>query len=107
MGHILARPDGELHPVLQIEERNLAVLELGADDASRREAQSISIKRQCSFQIVYTDGNHGDSWFHSRTGALLWRTKDKKFKTGYVLEKELSTFRGGMPRAEKRSPMRF
>lgn len=35
MGHILARPDGELHPVLQIEERNLAVLELGADDASR------------------------------------------------------------------------
>ena len=35
-----------------------------ADDSLQRQTKSISIKRQRSFQIVHSDGHHGDSWFH-------------------------------------------
>ena len=103
MGKRRAEPNGKFQAVLQIKECNRTMLILCADDALRGKTESIPIKPQRSFQIVYTDSNHGDSWFHIFTTAPLRRIENKKIETGYVLEREVSTFRDGTLHAVKHS----
>jgi hypothetical protein len=61
MGERCAGPNGQLQTMLKIEEGDSAMLELRADDALRRQTESIPIKLQRSFQIIDTESNHGDS----------------------------------------------
>jgi hypothetical protein len=56
--------------MLEVEECNRTMLEFRADDSSRRHTKPISVKLQRSFQIVDTDGNHGDSGFHPFSRVL-------------------------------------
>lgn len=71
---------------------------LRTDDALRRQTEPIAIKPQRSLQIVNTESNDRDPWFHSRTNAPLW-----KCEIGYVSKREVSTFRGAPPRNGVRS----
>ena len=69
MGERCAGLNGKLQTMLKIEERDRAMFELPADDALRRETQSITIKFQRLFQIVNTESNPRDSWLHNRMSA--------------------------------------
>jgi hypothetical protein len=87
--------------MLKIKERDCTVLKLRAHDALRRQTEPIAIKPQRALQIVDTESNDRDSRFHRRARAPLWRTKENKFPTGYVSERKVSRFRGGLPRVAK------
>jgi len=65
-----------------------------ADDSLQRQTKSISIKRQRSFQIVHSDGHHGDSWFHLFTTAPPMRIKDKKVEINTYAQQEASSLAG-------------
>jgi hypothetical protein len=102
MGERCAGPNGEFQAMLKFKEGDGSMLELRADDALRRQTEPIAIEPQRPLQIVDTKRNDRDPRLYSRTCAPLWRTKDKKFPTGYVSERKVSRFRGGLPRAAKR-----
>ena len=74
--------------MLKIKEGDGAILKLRADDPLRRQTKPITIKPQRSLQIVNTEGNNRDSWFHRRTSAPHW-----KWEIGYVLQRKVSTFK--------------
>ncbi len=51
MSDVVLRPDRELHTIRELEERNGAVLELTADDAFRRQPETVTIERERLLQI--------------------------------------------------------
>ena len=71
MGEIVASPDRELEPVLQLEEGNRPVLELSADDAFARESEPVAIEAQRAFQVVDADGQDGDPRLHDASPTRL------------------------------------
>jgi hypothetical protein len=46
---------------------------------------------QRSLQIVDTESNDRDPWLHRPTKTPRWRTMTKKFATGYVSQRKVST----------------
>jgi hypothetical protein len=91
MGDVFARPNGQFQAVLEIEKCNSAMFELRADDAPSRQTESIPIEFQRSLQIVDTESNDRDPWLHRPTKTPRWRTMTKKFATGYVSQRKVST----------------
>lgn len=59
-----SRPEGELQSILHIEKCDTSILELFSDNSCGRKTESISIKCEWFFEIGYTEGDDGDSWFH-------------------------------------------
>jgi hypothetical protein len=57
---------------LKIEECDGPEFELFANDSFRPEPQAVSIEAQRSIQIVDTDGDYVDPWFHLSTPT--WRS---------------------------------
>ena len=74
------------------------MLILRADDALRKKTEFIAIKPQRLFQIFNTKSDEGDAWSHRgiRVGDS---SHEQKRKTGYILEKELSTKRKAAAKA--------
>jgi len=91
MGERCAGPNGELQPVLEIEEGDRAMLELRADDPLRRQTEPIAIKSQRSLQIVNTESNDRDPWLHLFITAPLKRMKHKIIETSYFFRGKVST----------------
>lgn len=58
--------------MLEIEEGNRTTLEFRADDALRRQTESIAIKPQRAFSIIDTKRNDSDPRLHRRTSAPIW-----------------------------------
>jgi hypothetical protein len=52
VGQALARPDRQLQPRLEVEERDRPVLELLADDAGVLEAESVAGEAEGPFQVI-------------------------------------------------------
>ena len=66
-GQAPARPKRQLQPGLEIEERDSAILELGADDALRTEAKAISVEGYRTLEVADAQSEQGDVRIHRRT----------------------------------------
>lgn len=66
MSQVTTWPNGQLQALLKVEERYGTMLELGSHDAGCAESKSITIKRNRTLQIVYTQCNHRDPGFSRR-----------------------------------------
>src|SRR5690606_25038144 len=55
VGEGLTRPECELQPRFEVEERDRSVLELRPDDALRGKAQCITIERHGSFEVIHSE----------------------------------------------------
>ncbi len=64
MRDVVACPDCQFNPGLQIEKRHRAVLEFPADDTFGRQAQPVAVERQRSFKVVDAQRDDGYAWFH-------------------------------------------
>ena len=65
MGKAGARPDRQLEAVLEVEEGDGAIFELLADDAGGRQAKSIPVERDRALQVVDTERDQRNAWFHA------------------------------------------
>src|SRR4051794_20735755 len=68
-GQVRPRPERELETGLQLEKGDSAVLELGADDALGRKAETVPVEPQCPIEIIHTEGDQGDIWLHIRLAS--------------------------------------
>jgi hypothetical protein len=59
-----SRPQGQAQAMLKLEKCHGTMLELFADDARAREPKAVAIEAQGCFQIIDTDGDHGDRRLH-------------------------------------------
>src|SRR5690606_25483404 len=72
MRQIRATPQGEPQAILQVKERDSAVLELGANDPVRGKSQAVAIERNCALEVVHAESQYGDPGFHCKR-FLRWR----------------------------------
>lgn len=72
MRQICATPQGEPQAILQVKERDGAVLELGADDPVRGKSQAVAIERNCALEVVHAESKYRDPGFHC-TRFSRWR----------------------------------
>src|SRR5690348_432146 len=63
-GEVVSWIDGELESMLQVEEGERAMLELGAHDAPCWQPQAVAVKTERRFQIIHAERDHSNSWFH-------------------------------------------
>src|SRR3954471_21980104 len=68
-GQVRPRPERELETGLQLDKDDGAMLELGADDALGRKAETIPVEPQRPIEIVHTEGDQGDIWLHIRLAS--------------------------------------
>ena len=68
-----ARPEREPEAFLQVEERDGAVFEFRADDALRREAQTVAIEAHRTLEIVHAKREHRDPCLHGTPSFLRER----------------------------------
>jgi hypothetical protein len=62
----LPRPNGEFQAGLQIKEGNSPMVELFANDALRRQAETIAVEMYRPFQVVSAEGNNCNAWLHGK-----------------------------------------
>jgi hypothetical protein len=62
-------PDGQLHSVLKVEERDGTMLKFLSDYSLGGQTQSIPIKGKRAFEIIYAEGDYGDMRFHGFASA--------------------------------------
>ena len=61
---VVLRPDSELHPAGQLEERHGAVLELAADYTFGRQPEAVAIEGQRPLEIGDAEGEDGNAGHH-------------------------------------------
>src|SRR5690606_26183970 len=66
IGDAFPGPEGEPQTRLEIEKGHRAVLELPADDALGREAQSVPVENEGPVEIIDAKGDQGDARSHGR-----------------------------------------
>src|SRR5262249_52618618 len=60
-----ARPNRQLHSVLQVKESHRPIVELFADNAFGHKAQPIAIEPKRPLQVIDNDRDNGDPRFHA------------------------------------------
>src|SRR5258708_6954368 len=58
--------------MLQVEQSKRAMLELGAHNATRWQAESVAVKGERSVQIRYAERDHRNPWLHGLCVRLLF-----------------------------------